>query len=183
MVESAGPPGAALALPWFSPCQRQQLNGWIAELRQGPGWSGHLPVALLERCWLRLRAIPVAELALELPPDASAAAPELERYRQLLGAGLPAWSAQMHCWQEFGAASCQQAQRRFWQRQEQGNHGWTLARYVALIEAYRRSVESPDLGGTPRRLPLLVLARPASREAHQLHWLEPLGSPMRHTCP
>jgi hypothetical protein len=49
----------------------------MAELQRAPLWSGSLPVAVLERCWMRLRAIPVAALALELPPDASAAAPEL----------------------------------------------------------------------------------------------------------
>lgn len=182
MVESSGFTSATPALPWFSPRQRQLLQGWMAELGQAREWSGSLPVALLERCWLRLRAIPVAELALALPPDASAAAPELERYRELVGAGLSAWSAQMHCWQEFGAASCQQAQRRFWQCQERGNHGWTLADYADLVDRYRRSVEGAGAEGSGRRLPLLVLARPASGEAHQLHWLEPLGSPMRHTC-
>ncbi len=182
MAEPTGFVSAAPALPWFSPRQQAQLQGWMAELQRAPLWSGSLPVAVLERCWMRLRAIPVAALARVLPPVASAAAPELERYRQLVEAGLPAWSAQIHCWQEFGAVSCQEAQRRFWQRQEQGNHGWTLARYVHLIETYRRSVERTGLEGSARRLPLLVLARPGSREGHQLHWLEPQGRPMRHTC-
>jgi len=180
MVEPGRATRASTELPWLSPRQRQLLNGWIAELRQARGWQGQLPVALLERCWLQLRAVPVAELAQVLPPDASALAPELQRYRQLIDQGVPGWSAQMHCWDEFGAAHCQAAQQRFWRRQEQGNHGWTLSRYAALIETYRRSLE---LEASQRRLPLLVLARPGSRDAHRLHWLEPLGQPMRHTCP
>ena len=68
MVEPGRTTRASTELPWLSPRQRQQLNGWIGELRQASGWQGRLPVALLERCWLRLRAVPVAELAQALPP-------------------------------------------------------------------------------------------------------------------
>lgn len=182
MVERLRPGDRDGGLPWLSPRQVVQLNGWIEDLRRAQQWGSGLPVALLEPCWLRLRVIPVAELALVLPPDASAAAPELARYRQLVGQGLAGWAAQIHCWEEFGAANCQAAQRRFWSCQEQGNHGWTLARYAALIETYRRSVEMAA-AAAKRRLPLLVLARSDSREVHTLHWLEPLGQPMRHTCP
>ncbi len=165
-------------LPWLSERQRGQLHTWLEELRRAPGWSGDLPVALLDRCWLSLRAVPVAALAGRLPPDASAEAPELTRYRQLIALGVPGWTAQQQCWEEFGNASCQLAQQRFWECQEQGNHDWTLARYLALVQAYRESLAS----GSPRRLPLLVLARPGSGDPHQLHWLQPLGLPMRHTC-
>jgi hypothetical protein len=182
MVEFTDHPGPDPNLPWVSPRQRDQLNGWIAELREASTWSGTLPVALLERCWLRLRAIPIADLALELPPDATAAVPELQRYRQLISQGLPGWSAQIQCWEEFGAANCQAAQRRFWQCRDRGNHGWTLARYAALVETYRRSVELGSENRSRRRLPLLVLARAGSRDAHTLHWLEPIRQPMRHTC-
>lgn len=182
MVESVGPRQPTAAAPWLSHRQIELLDGAIARLQQADTWSGGLPVALLERCWLRLRVIPMAELAHVLPPDASVAAPELERYRQLISQGIPGWSAQIHCWEEFGAASCQAAQRRYWQCQEHGNHGWTLARYAALIEAYRRSVELGNDGREQRRLPLVVLARPGSRDEHTLHWLEPRGQSMRHTC-
>ncbi|KMM16334.1 hypothetical protein [Synechococcus sp. GFB01] len=165
-------------LPWLSERQRGQLRTWLDELRRAPGWSGHLPVALLDRCWLRLRSVPVAALAARLPPDTSADAPELTRYRQLIARGLPGLTAQQLCWEEFGSASCQLAQQRFWQCQERGNHGWTLARYLELVQAYRERMESD----APRELPLLVLARPGSDDAHQLHWLQPLGLSMRHTC-
>lgn len=174
-------PAAAPAtgcLPWLTPGQRQQLHGCLEELGRAPGWSGALPVVLLERCWLRLRRLTVAELACRLPPDAAAEAPELARYRELVAGGLSGWAAELRCWDEFGASSCQAAQRRLWQRQEQGNHGWTLERYGDLVRTYRHSVETAG----PRRLPLLVLARPDSPEPHQLHWLSAKGVSMRHTC-
>ena len=148
------------------------LHQWGQELLQAPGWRGELPVAVLEPCWLRLRRVAVQDLANQLPPDGSEAAPELVRFRQLRQAGLDDWSAQQQCWQEFGCAAFQQAQRRFWTSQDQGNHGWTLARYLDLIETYRRGL-GPD---GVRRLPLLVLARQGSAEHHALFWLPPIGS-------
>ena len=150
---------------------QELLRQWGEELVQAPGWRGDLPVAVLEPCWLRLRRVAVEDLASQLPPDGSEAAPELVRFRQLRQSGLDEWSAQQQCWQEFGSAAFQQAQRRFWQRQDQGNHDWTLARYLELIEIYRRRL-SP---GGVRRLPLLVLARQGSEEPHALFWLAPIG--------
>lgn len=132
-----------------------------------PGWDGELPVAVLEPCWLRLQRVAVERLAALLPPDGSEAAPELVRYRQLRQSGLDDWSAQQRCWHDFGSEAFQQAQQRFWRCQEQGNHGWTLGRYLSLIRDYRSSLEP---GGT-RRLPLLLLASPDTDEDHALFWL------------
>lgn len=162
----------------LTPRQREQLTQWLCQLEQAQHWSGDLPVALLEPCWLRLRRVPVERLAAHLPPDGSDAAPELVRYRQLRQGGLDDWSAQLQCWQEFGSEAFQQAQRLFWRRQEQGNHGWTLGHYLALLEDYRRSLRP----GSQRQLPLLVLAHPESDEPHQLIWLPAGSGPIGHTC-
>jgi len=158
--------------------QRSQIRAWAAELGAAPSWCGSLPVAVLERCWLRLRRVPVEQLATLLPPDASGEAPELVRYRGWIAAGQPAWSAQLRCWQEFGQPACQQALRHFWSQQEWGNHGWTLAAYLQWLATYRHQFEA----GASRALPLIVLARPGQAGGHKLHWLTPLGQPMRHTC-
>lgn len=168
----------AEGLPWLTARQHRLLDGWLAELQRASGWHGELPVALLERPWLRLRAVPVAELARVLPPDASAEAPELERYRQLIVQGVPSWTAQLQCWEEFGQASCQAAQRRLWHCQERGTQGWTLAAYTSLIARYRAGLAP----GGRRRLPLLVLAEAGAGSGHQLHWLQPQGRSIRHTC-
>jgi hypothetical protein len=165
-------------VPQFSERQRQVLLRWQARLEQADGWRADLPVALYERCWLRLRVVSVNDLARELPPDASGEAPELVRYRQVLRQVEDPWTAQLRCWEEFGQQACQQAQRTYWQRQTAGNQGWTLTRYLALMGRYRRQVEQ----GGARSLPLLLLARASSSEPHQLIWLRPLRQPMRHTC-
>lgn len=162
----------------FTPSQWQQLRAWEAVLEQCAGWSGELPVVVHERCWLRLRAVPVASLCRHVPPDTSAEAPELVRYRERLSQGEDPWVAQLHCWEEFGQQACQQAQRTYWQRQEAGGGGWTLNHYLALISRYRRQLEQ----GGPRSLPLLLLPRSASRESHRLLWLRPSRQSMRHTC-
>jgi hypothetical protein len=158
--------GTDLALR-LSRCQRLELRQWQGEVASAGGWSGDLPVALLEPSWLRLRRLPVQRLATELPPDGSEEAPELVRYRQLRAAGLDDWSVQLQCWQEFGSEAFQRAQHLYWERQDRGNHGWTLDRYLALLAEYRRSLAA----GGPRRLPLLVLAPPDGPEDHQLMWL------------
>jgi hypothetical protein len=84
----------------------------------------------------------------------------------------------LRCWQEFGQPACQDALRRFWSHQDRGNHGWTLEAYLQFLDTYRRQCQP----GASRALPLIVLARDEQREAHTLHWLAPLGQPMRHTC-
>jgi hypothetical protein len=103
----------------------------------------------------------------------------LVRYRAWIAAGQPAWSAQLRCWQEFGQPACQEALRHFWGHQERGNHGWTLAAYLELLDTYRHQFQP----GAMRSMPLIVLARSGQREPHRLHWLTPMGQPMRHTCP
>ncbi|MEB3318937.1 MAG: hypothetical protein VKO39_12475 [Cyanobacteriota bacterium] len=158
-------------------------------LRQARAWSGQLPVLVLNRCWLRLTVVSVERLALELPPDLSRAAPELERYRALIEAGHSAWQAQQLCWLEFGAEACQQALRHFWRAQDRPTHGWTLERYLSFLADYRQAF-SPQ---QPRHLPLIVLARPSGQgdrpsmvEDHGILWLRPdltiVERAMRHTC-
>jgi hypothetical protein len=175
--------------PTLTPSQSALAATAFHSLRQAPNWNGQLPVLLLNRCWLRLRVVPVERLALELPPDLSRAAPELERYRALMEAGHPAWQAQQLCWQEYGQDACHHALRHYWRAQDAQTHGWTLERYLDLLAAYRQSFTSDH----PRHLPLIVLARPAGQgphpagvEDHGLFWLRPdltiVERAMRHTC-
>jgi hypothetical protein len=148
------------------------LRQGLETIRSADRWDGALPVFLLERCWLRLSAVPVQELAARMPPDCSREAPELVQYRELLDQGYSAQQAEQLCWLDFGMEACRQAQLRFWQQQERGNRGWTLTTYLDLLQHYRRRVEA----GSSRPLPLLVLARqgePAASAHHQLIWLGP----------
>ncbi|MEO1001567.1 MAG: hypothetical protein AAFX65_00470 [Cyanobacteria bacterium J06638_7] len=158
--------------------QRRQLARWQAELEDAPGWQADLPVVLLERCWLRLRAVTVATLGAAVPADTSAEAPELTRWRQLIDQGSDPWCAQVVCWQEFGAQACQRALHRHWQQQDRQGCGWTFADYLQLLRDYREALGVP--GG--RRLPLLVLRRPEEQQRHHLHWLPGQHRTMRHTC-
>ncbi|MFN9548409.1 MAG: hypothetical protein ACK6AD_15330 [Cyanobacteriota bacterium] len=175
--------------PTLTPSQTLRAQAAFLGLRRAREWNGQLPVLLLNRCWLRLTVIPVERLALELPPDLSRAAPELERYRTLIETGHSAWQAQQLCWLEFGAEACQQALRHFWSAQERHPHGWTLERYLGVLAAYRHAFTHDH----PRPLPLIVLARPTGPgasppglEDHGLFWLRPdlsIGErAMRHTC-
>jgi len=163
----------------LTPRQRARTDQLLEQLQREERWHGDLPVLLLERCWLRLQVVSVQQLALRLPPDASGEAPELVRYRDLQRLGLSDLDAQERCWQEFGREACSEALRRFWQLQERGNHGWTLAAYLDLLARYRHQMSSPGL----RPLPLLVLARKGSEETHTLRWCWPAAPSMRHTCP
>ena len=79
--------GAAI-LDGLTPRQRQLLRHWQAELDGADSWDGDLPVAVLDRCWLRLRRVSLERLTALLPPDASGEAPELARYRHWLARGL-----------------------------------------------------------------------------------------------
>jgi hypothetical protein len=172
-------------LPILTPRQRALADREVLRVQAARSWHGDLPVLLLERCWMRLSVLPVSDLPRRLPPDVSGEAPELVRYRELLGAGHPAWRAQQIAWAEFGSHACRQALRRHWESHDRGNHGWTLQRYLDLLRDYRRGFED----GRHRALPLLVLARSGEdprRNGHRLLWLRPGGGDparaMRHTC-
>jgi len=163
----------------LTPRLEQRIAAMLERQQQEHRWHGALPVLLLERCWLHLEVVPVARLAQALPPDSSADAPELVRFRQLRGSGLPDQAAQEQCWEEFGRQACSEALRRYWQAQDEGNHGWTLARYLTVLALYRRQLEMAG----PVPLPMLVLARGGSGEAPRLEWCCPAEPTMRHTCP
>ncbi|MFM9072317.1 MAG: hypothetical protein ACKOOC_02780 [Cyanobium sp.] len=186
MINSGNRP---IELPLLTEAQRVQVRDSLGQLQSSDGWSGNLPVLLLNRCWLRLTVIPVDRLAAELPPDLSRAAPELVRYRELMETGCPAPQAQQQCWLEFGPEACHQALRRFWNAQDQGSLGWTLQHYLEFLTDYRHRHATQR----PRPVPLFVLARPSGRsfspptlEKDGLFWLRPdptLAEPsMRHTC-
>lgn len=172
-------PESSLQDATLTPSQRARLEKLSGGLQEPHLWQGSEPVALLERCWLRLDVVSIADLPGRLPPDASEAAPELVHYRLLLAQGLMPQEAERCCWDEFGEQACRAALRRYWQAQESGqHHGWTLERYLDLLRRYRAQFDA----AAPRRLPLLVLARSGSREPHTLFWLPPPGRSMRHTC-
>jgi hypothetical protein len=167
MAESSG----FRSLP-LTPRQRADVERRLLLQQREHAWHGRLPVLLLNRCWLRLEAVPVETLAQLLPPDSTAAAPELERFRQWRRLGLSAAAAEARCWEEYGQGACQAALRRHWEAQDRGQHGWTLEAYLAFLRRYR---ELFAIGG-PRPLPLMVLARSGSREPHRLHWLVASGA-------
>lgn len=172
MVEPILVPGS------LTPRLRRTLDHLAGTLQAQTSWLGQEPVALLERCWLRLDVVGIGALPQRLPPDPSEAAPELVRYRQLRADGWPDPEAERQCWQEFGEQACRQALQRYWQAQDSLHHGWTLECYLQLVRRYRAQFSSAE----PRRLPLLILARTGSPEPHQLHWLPPAERTMRHTC-
>ncbi len=166
----AGP--HARYLPSLTPRQQGQLAGALEQQQRRERWDGELPVLLLNRCWLRLESVPVERLAQRLPPDATAAAPELERFRHWRRAGLGVLAAEARCWEEFGPHACRAALRRHWEARERGHHGWTLETYLDLLGQYRVRIEASG----PKPLPLIVLARGGGdRGDHELHWLVASG--------
>ena len=156
-------------LSGLTPRLQQQTEVLLAQQQQQTRWHADLPVLMLDRCWLRLQRVAVADLARVLPPDSSAEAPELVRFRELRQQGLAHLEAEELCWEEFGRLNCSQALRRFWQAQERGNHGWTFSVYLHLLERYRQQL----LAEGPTPIPLLVLARQGSAEHHNLQWCWP----------
>jgi hypothetical protein len=162
-----------------------RIETCLSALQREERWHGDLPVALLDRCWLRLSCVAVQELVLRLPPDCSGEAPELVRYGELLAHGWRPWPALQQCWLEFGATACQEALLRFWHTQDSAVHNWSLEDYLAFMGEYRRRF----LHQRPRSLPLILLARrPAltSQDGQGLVWLSqeqiPSDRSMRHTC-
>lgn len=162
MVETAE--AASLKL---TPRLELELAGWQRQQQLEQHWHGDLPVLLLDRCWLQLRAVAVERLATLLPPDCTAAAPELEAFRHCCRQGLSPAAAEAHCWREFGEEACRLALMRHWRAQERSQGGWTLQIYLDALARYRQAF---DVAG-PRPLPLLVLARAGSAEPHRLLWL------------
>ena len=156
----------------LTPGQQARVQQLLAEQQGQASWHGGVPVLVLERCWLRLRATPVEQLARLLPPDSTAEAPELVRFRALRQQGLSEGAAQAHCWEEFGPAACQLALRRHWQALEGPHHGWTLDAYLTFLRTYRARFAA----GQERPLPLLVLGRRGSQEPHRIHWLVETGA-------
>ncbi|APD48988.1 hypothetical protein KQ302_05800 [Synechococcus sp. CS-602] len=167
MVELTRELGLSLTLR-----QADLLESQWQQQQQQQHWHGQLPVLVLNRCWLRLAVVPLETLTTVLPPDSTAAAPELVRFRTLRQQGVESVLAESLCWQEFGQQACQQALQRYWQAQDDGRHGWTLADYLAFLATYRGLFERPG----DRPLPLLVLARGRPRESHQLHWMAGRGN-------
>lgn len=159
-------------IAWLTPGQQARVQQLLAEQQGQASWHGGVPVLVLERCWLRLRATPVEQLARLLPPDSTAEAPELVRFRELRQQGLSEGAAQAHCWEEFGPAACQLALRRHWQALEGPHHGWTLDAYLTFLRTYRARFAA----GQERPLPLLVLGRRGSQEPHRIHWLVETGA-------
>jgi hypothetical protein len=157
----------------LTPRLERQVALVLREQQLEPAWHGRLPVLLLERCWLQLGVVPVERLAIVLPPDCTAAAPELERFRQGLRAGLSPAAAEAHCWREFGEQACRQALLRHWRAQERGDAGWTLEVYLHLLAHYRQAFAAPG----HRPLPLLELAPGGRGEQHRLRWLVAPGTP------
>lgn len=162
------------------PLDRHRRLAWqqLGCVLEAERFHGRLPVLLLDRCWLRLETVALEDLSGRLPPDTSAEAPELERFRQLRALGWSSAEAERRCWSEFGRTACRGALLRFWRAQELGNHAWTLERYLELLRTYRERFAASG----ERALPLIVLARSGSDEAHGLHWLRRAPTPMRHTC-
>ena len=121
------------------------------------GWDR--PIALLERCWLRLQIHPISKLSAVLPPDNSGDAPELIHFRNLIRTGFSSAEAEEQCWEDFGKTACSEALQRFWAAQDQGCNGWTLQAYLDLLSRYRSWIETAG----PNPLPVLVLARQAAQ--------------------
>jgi hypothetical protein len=166
--------GAALLTPrlW------RRLAPALRRVQAGGTWHGDLPVALLDRCWLRLELVAVDALPARLPPDGSEEAPELVRYRALIRSGLSAWQAELICRGEFGEEDLHRALRRYWRSLESHPCRWTMTAYLQLRQRYRQSF----LGEGPRRCPLLVLPRPGGADGHQLTWIPARTQAIGHTC-
>ncbi len=133
-------------------------------------WSTQLPVFLLNRCWLKLEKISIAELSGRLPPDNSEEAPELVFYQNLIKNGHNPILALHESWDQFGIEEFHRALRIYWARREAGNNGWTFKKYIKLITTYRRNIKDSIISA-----PVLVLARDSKGEGHRITWFKLLN--------
>ena len=163
---------------WLTPHQQDLLADLSARQQLLNRWDGDRPIALLERCWLRLQIHPISKLSAVLPPDNSGDAPELIHFRNLIRTGFSRAEAEEQCWEDFGKTACSEALQRFWAAQDQGCNGWTLQAYLDLLSRYRSWIETAG----PNPLPVLVLARTGSPEHHRLIWHWPASLSVGHTC-
>lgn len=146
---------------------QQQLCSCWRQLSQAKCWNANLPVPLLNRCWLRLEVLEVGNLLKRLPVDASAHAPELVRFQQLLRQGLNSEQAERLCWEEFTAEACHLALRRYWEAQQNPQYLWNLSNYLDLLGRYRKNFEQGNCS-----LPLLILPRSNDQMKLICHWIE-----------
>ena len=141
------------------------IESTLCEL-QGSIWSFEAPVFIFDRCWLRLEKIRFHELTQRLPPDNSAEAPELIRYKHLLLEKNDRLLALQECWFEFGMEDFYRAFRSYWEYQEKGNQGWTFSRYLDTLNKYRESFEISSIS-----VPLIVLTREHTADEHLVEWI------------
>ena len=132
----------------------------------GEKWSFNLPVLILNRCWLKLEKIKLADLKLRLPPDSSGEAPEILLYYRLLNNGKNPLLAVQECWDQFGMEDYYRALRNCWRMNDLGNNGWTFNKYIKLISQYRSNIYNSN-----NIIPLIILARQESTEEHQIRWI------------
>ncbi len=130
-------------------------------------WSWQLPVFLLNRCWLRLEKIKINELALYLPLDNSAEAPELKKYNQRIISGQDSLLALQECWNEFGMEDFYRALRISWKWECIGNKGWTYQKYISFINQYKKKIIHKEL-----EVPIIVLGRESSKDNHKVRWIK-----------
>ncbi len=129
-------------------------------------WSLNFPILMLDRSWLKLEKIPLADLAYKLPPDFSSEAPEIIRYHQLINEGNSLLIAAQKCWDEFGMDDFYRALRNCWRMDDLQNYGWTYKKYKKLISEYKHYIQS-----SVKTIPLIALAQKDSKENHEIIWI------------
>ncbi len=139
----------------------------ILRENQNEDWSFDLPVLLLDRPWLKLEKLSLAELFFRIPPDFSEELPEIIFYNELIKQGKTLLTAAQECWYEFGMEDFYRALRHRWTVVDCGNNGWTYKKYIALINQYQFNIEKAI-----NKIPLIILAYPDSKENHKLLWIQ-----------
>ena len=146
--------------------QRNQILMTLDSISQ-KDWSYNHPVFLLDRCWLRLEEICLAQLGERLIYDNSLNSPELVKYNKHIREGTNNLLAVQKCWHEFGMQDFHRALRNHWDWKERGNNGWTFDKYLYLIKYYKTAIEKSNI-----LIPLIILARKDSKENHVLKWVD-----------